>query len=348
MNGTVQFYITDRTDPIAMAYYKLYPSLFMNIDESLPEDIAAHITYPELLYHIQAEVYQRYHKVQTEVLYRNDDVWEIARFNTSNASLTSGTYLEPYYTMVKTIDEEESKLGLVIPYTSYGKQNIISYLVGTYDVEQGAKLTLYKFDSGSNVVGPTQLNQQIEQDETISAQIEALNKTGTKLTKSMIIVPIQDTLLYVEPVYQTRLNEQSNVPILAKVIVASGNKVAMGNTLEEALENLLSKEAVNIEIEDTDNEEDLINAIIKANQNLQESSNNNDWEMMGKDIQKLQELILQLEALKQEQQQEQQQQQQEQQGQQGQQAEQQEYNETTLNQENAVKEEEQTENGLFE
>ena len=294
-NGTVQFYITDRTDPVVMAYYKLYPSLFMDLEASLPKDIAEHITYPELLYNIQAEVYQRYHKIQTEVLYRNDDVWQIARFNTSNSTLTSGTKMEPYYTMVKTVDDNMN-LGLVIPYTSYGKQNIISYLVGTYDVQGGSKLTLYKFENGSNIVGPAQLNQQIEQDETISKQIELLNKTGTKLLRSMIIVPIQDTLLYVEPIYQVKLNEEG-VPTLAKVIVASGNKVAIGNTLEDALENLLSQEAVNIEIEDSDNEQDLIEAIIKANQNLQESSENNDWEMMGKDIQKLQELILKLEEL---------------------------------------------------
>lgn len=297
-NGTVEFYITDRTDPVVMAYYKLYPSLFMNLEASIPEDIAEHITYPQLLYNIQAEVYQRYHKIQTEVLYRNDDVWDIARFNTSNSTLASGAKMKPYYTMVKTVDDD-IELGLVIPYTSYGKQNIISYLVGTYDANGGSKLTLYKFENGSNVLGPAQLNEQIEQDETISAQIEALNKTGTKLLKSMIILPIEDTLLYVEPIYQVKLNEEG-VPTLAKVVVASGNKVAMGDTVTEALENLLSKEAVNIEIEDSDNEKDLIEAIIKANQNLQESSENNDWEMMGKDIKKLQELILKLEELQKE------------------------------------------------
>lgn len=297
-NGTVEFYITDRTDPVIMAYYRLYPSLFMDIEQGLPKDIASHMTYPELLYSIQAEVYQRYHRVQTEVLYRNDDVWEIARFNANNATLTSGTKMEPYYTSVKTLNNDE-QLGLVIPYTSLGKQNIISYLVGTYNVNTGSCLTLYKFSSGSNILGPAQLNQQIEQDETISAQITQLNKTGTKLLKSMLIVPIEDTLLYVEPIYQVKLNEEK-VPTLAKVIVASGNKVAMGNTLEDALENLLSREAVNIEIEANDNQDDLINAIIKANKNLLESSSNSNWEMMGKDIKKLQELILKLEELEKE------------------------------------------------
>ncbi len=302
-DGTVDFYITDRTDPIAMAYRNIYENLFVEDTKNIPEDIATHITYPELLYEIQSQMYQRYHKVQTEVLYRNDDLWEVARFNTNKVSNSLGTKMEPYYTMMKTIDAEE-RLGLVLPYTSYGKQNIISYLVGTYDIQNGSKLTLYKFTSGSNVLGPAQLNQQIEQDETISSQINSLSTSGSKIIKNMIIVPMEDTLLYVEPIYQVLLNEKSQTQTLQKVIVASGNKVAIGETLQEAINNLLSKSAVNIEVENTDNEQDLINAIIKANNNLQESSDNTDWEMMGKDIKKLQDLISQLEDLKEKQTQE--------------------------------------------
>ena len=93
------------------------------------------------------------------------------------------------------------------------------------------------------------------------------------------------------------LNE-SEVPIFKKIIVASGNKVAIGDNLQKALENLVSQYAVDIEVENTDDLEGLIEAIIKANQNLTESNKNNDWEMMGKDIEKLQELITSLEKTK--------------------------------------------------
>ena len=115
----------------------------------------------------------------------------------------------------------------------------------------------------------------------------------------MIIVPINNTLLYVEPIYQTMLNE-SEVPVLKKVIVASGNKVAMGDTITKALENLLSTYAVDIEVDNTDDIEGLIDAIIKANKNLTQSNDNNDWEMMGKDIKRLQDLITSLETVQKE------------------------------------------------
>ena len=294
-DGTMTYYITDRTDPIAMAYRNIYPDLFKSLDEQIPEDISEHIVYPEFLYNVQAKVLKIYHNVKPDVLYRADDVWDIAKYNSSKSTKSTGTYMKPYYTMVKTNDGDQ--LGLVQLYTPDEKQNIRAYLVGNTKNDEN-KLKLYKFSSDSNIVGPMQLDKQIEEDETISAELEALNVTGTKLTKQMIAVPINNTLLYVEPVYQTMLNE-SEVPLLKKVIVASGNKVAIGDDLKKALINLQSKYAVDIEVENTDDVEGLIEAIIKANKNLSESNQNNDWEMMGKDVKKLQDLITSLEKVKQ-------------------------------------------------
>lgn len=290
----MSYYITDRNDPIAMAYRNIYPSLFKELDEKIPEDISSHFVYPEFLYNVQAKILKVYHNVKPDVLYRADDVWDIAKFNSTKSTKSTGTYMEPYYTMVKTSDGEQ--LGLVQIYTPDEKQNIISYLVGS-NSNGNNELKLYKFSADSNIVGPMQLDKQLEEDEAISSELKSLNVTGTKLTKQMIAVPINNTILYVEPIYQTMLNE-SEVPVLKKVVVASGNKVAIGDNLTKALENLLSKYAVDIEVENTDDVEGLIEAIIKANKNLTQSNENNDWEMMGKDIKKVQELIDSLEKVK--------------------------------------------------
>lgn len=293
-DGTMSYYITDRNDPIAMAYRNIYPSLFKELDEKIPEDISSHFVYPEFLYNVQAKILKVYHNVKPDVLYRADDVWDIAKFNSTKSTKSTGTYMEPYYTMVKTSDGEQ--LGLVQIYTPDEKQNIISYLVGSNSNGKN-ELKLYKFSADSNIVGPMQLDKQLEEDEAISSELKSLNVTGTKLTKQMIAVPINNTILYVEPIYQTMLNE-SEVPVLKKVVVASGNKVAIGDNLTKALENLLSKYAVDIEVENTDDVKGLIEAIIKANKNLTQSNENNDWEMMGKDIKKVQELIDSLEKVK--------------------------------------------------
>lgn len=298
-DGNMKFYITDRTDPIAMAYRNTYKPLFEDIDSKIPEDVSKNFIYPQYLYNIQSKMITLYHNVKPDVLYRSDDIWEQAKYNTTmQTTKATGTVLSPYYTMLKTTDSDKDTLGLVQTFTPSGKQNIISYLVGSYE-DGTSKLKLYKYASDNNILGPMQLDTQISQDETISKELDALNVTGTKITKQMIIVPIQNTLLYIEPIYQTMINE-SDVPVLKKIIVASGNKVAIGNNINEAIKNLLSQYAVDIEIENTDDLQGLIDAIIKANNNLTESNKNNDWEMMGSDIKKLQGLVNSLEKLQEE------------------------------------------------
>ena len=298
-DGTMKFYITDRTDPIVMAYWNIYSELFESLDEKIPEDIAKHIVYPKFLYDVQAQMLEVYHDIQAEVLYRADDIWTVATENTSKLTSLNGTKIDSYYTMVKTVDSQEAELGLVVPYTVEGKQNINSYLVGTYDSQsQEQKLTVYKFKSDTAILGTIQLDALIEQDEKISNEIEALNVTGAKITKNIIVVPINNTLLYVEPIYQIMLNEanENPVPVLKKVVVASGNKIAIGNDFKEALNNLLSQEAVSITVESSDVDA-LISEIIEANKNLEESNKSNNWEMIGRDIEKLQSLIEQLEEI---------------------------------------------------
>ena len=286
--GEMKYYITDRTDPIAMAYRKVYPELFQDLDSEISKTIQEQFIYPEFLYNVQSTMLEEYHNTKADVLYRSDNTWEKATYKNQSTNNKTKNTLKPYYTMVSNSDGEE-KIGLIQIYTPKNKQNISSYLIGTVENGQN-KLTLETLHSDTSILGPTQLDTQIAQDETIQSQIDSLSVTGAKVTRNMIIVPVENTLLYVEPIYQTLVNE-SNIPVLKKVIVASGNKVAIGNNLQEATQSLISKSATKIELNSTDDIEGLINSIIKANDNLSESLESNNWEIMGTDIQKLQSLI---------------------------------------------------------
>lgn len=295
--GETKFYITDRSDPIIMTYNNMYPNLFET--DAIDSSVSEHFVYPEFLYNIQSTMINMYHDVSADSLYRADDIWKITQKSAASNSSITGETMKPYYTMVKTVNSNESKLGLVLTYNKLGKTNITSYLVGT--VENGvSKLSLYKFNQESNVVGIVQMNNQIEQDETIKAELEALNVVGTKITKDMLLVPINNSLLYVEPVYQTRLNEKNNeIPILKKVIVASGTTVAIGDNLEEALQNLFTDYAVDLEFIDVESVTELVDSLIKANDNLTESLETSDLELIGKDINKIRTIINQLETARQ-------------------------------------------------
>lgn len=289
--GTTDFYIVDDTDPIIQSYKNMYPSLFAKTSKDIPSDISKHFTYPELLYNMQANMINLYHGASEDVLYRGDNVWQISTENTKKNSKIS-----PYFTLVNPTDSTEPELGLMVTYNKAGKQSMTAYLVGT--VEDGEnQLTLYKFDSNTSIAGISQVNNQIDQDEVISKELENLNTTGTKLIREMEIVPIENSLLYVERVYQVMLNDDEAIPTLKKVIVASGNVLAMGNTLDEAISNLYTDYSIELDLYDAEDMDAIIDSIIKANNNLKESMDSNNFEMVGKDLTSLENLIDQLETL---------------------------------------------------
>ena len=291
--GELKFYITDRQDPIIMAYNNIFKDLFAKEDDTIPEDISKHFIYPKALYNIQSNIVSEYHNIEPEVFYRGNDIWEVAKTQTSGKEYT----IKPYYTMIKNSDGTHT-VGLVLPYSDYGKQNLRSYLIGTY-VNGKAQLSLTRFSSDSAVLGPIQLETQINQDEKIATEIASLNTTGTKITKNLIAVPVNKTMLYVETIYQQFINETTQKPTLKRVVVASGSKVAIGNDIESAIENLLSKNAIDLNVADDENIDDLVEAIIKANDNVKNSSKAGDWKLYGEDMQTLTTLIDQLNTAKQ-------------------------------------------------
>ncbi|MBR3152809.1 MAG: UPF0182 family protein [Clostridia bacterium] len=290
-DGTVSFYITDRTDPIAMMYRNIYPDLFMDKDATIPKDIQKNILYPEYLFNIQAQVLERYHDVNVEMLYRVGDAWTVSKESDEKEEKVNSTY-----TMLKTVDSKKEELGIVTSYNKLNKQSLNSYLVGRYD--NGNKLTIYKMSQDSNLPGIKQLQVQIEQDKDISEELSKINTPGTKVDYKIFIVPLENTVLYVEPFYQTMINEDTSVPALKKVIVATGDKVAIGNNLEEAILKLISDSAYDLGFINTDSEDELIEAIIKANNNLKDSSRANNWELIGNDLKELQSLIDTLEDVR--------------------------------------------------
>lgn len=293
-NGTTKYYITDENDPIINLYSNLYPSLFVNKEETIPTDISKQFTYPELLYKVQSDMINLYHGTSEDVLYRGDNVWQI-----TTETVNKKSTIEPYFTLVNTIDSEEPELGLMVTYNKYGKQSMTAYLVGTCKNGKN-NLTLYKFDSESTVAGISQVNKQIEQDENISKELKLLNTPGTKLLREMEIVPIENTLLYVEKVYRIMLNEPEGIPSLEKIIVASGNVLAMGDSLQEAIYNLYSDDSIELDFYDAGDMDALIDSIIKAHHNLKESLEAQDFEMIGKDLSSLESLLDQLEVLQEE------------------------------------------------
>lgn len=84
------------------------------------------------------------------------------------------------------------------------------------------------------------MENRIDNDPTISSQTKLWgDENSTVVRGNMIIVPIKDSLLYVEPVYITTSNTAS-FPELKRIIVAYKETIVMEPTLQECFAKLFS------------------------------------------------------------------------------------------------------------
>ncbi len=237
-NGTTSYYIVDDSDPIAQTFKKIYPDLFKDLDK-MPEGIRAHIRYPNTLLNIQAQVYQRYHMNDVKVFYQNEDMWEIS----SEIYGTKEQKMTPNYYIMKLPGEESAEFVSTIPFTPKDKRNLMGLLVARSDGQQYGSLVLYQMPKSKTVYGPMQIEAQIDQNPEISKEFSLWNSSGSSYSRgNLFIVPIEDSFLYIEPVYLEATN--SSIPEVKRVIVAYGDRIAYEPTLAEALNSIFGEGSV--------------------------------------------------------------------------------------------------------
>lgn len=236
-NGTTNYYVVDESDPMALTMQKIFPDLFKDFEE-MPDSLKAHIRYPNALFEIQANVYARYHMEDINVFYQNEDRWEISNeiYGTKEQRMT------PNYYIMKLPGQEKAEFINTIPYTPKDKKNLIALLVARNDGEHYGELVVYQLPKSKIVYGPMQIEAQIDQSTEISKEFSLWNSSGSTYTRgNMFVIPIEDSLLYVEPVYLEATN--SSIPEVKRVIVAYNDRIAYEATLAEALQSLFGTSA---------------------------------------------------------------------------------------------------------
>jgi len=238
-NGDVTLYIVDKKDPIVRNYSEIYPQLFA--DTELPEGIREHVKYPEYMFRVQSEVYGKYHISNPTTFYNKNDMWSIAKERYGNA--TEPKELAPYYNMMKLEGKDEEELLLTIPFTLSNKDNMVAWFAVCNEWDSYGRLQVYKFPKDINVYGPMQIENRINSDMNISKELNLWSQGGSKVIRgNMIVVPIDNSILYVEPIYIASSN-QSTLPELKQVVVAYDEKIVMESSLESALYALFDEKA---------------------------------------------------------------------------------------------------------
>ena len=236
-NGSVDFYLIDAADPLAATYQRIFPGLFKPAAD-MPPDLQKHIRYPEDLFRIQAQMYRAYHMDTAEVFYNREDLWQFPRQPEGGPAAT----MAPYYIVMRLPGEPAAQFFLMLPMAPSQRENMIAWLAARCDPPNYGKLIVYEFPKDKLVYGPFQIEARINQNTEISQQLSLWNQMGSRVIRgSMLVIPIDNSLLYVSPLYLRA--EQGQLPELKRIIAAYGDHVVMKETLAEALSALFAEAA---------------------------------------------------------------------------------------------------------
>jgi uncharacterized membrane protein (UPF0182 family) len=236
-DGTVHLYVADPLDPIVRTYQRIFPSLFEPLDR-LPPSLRQHLRYPEDLFVLQAGVYSTYHMTDPEVFYNKEDLWSVPEESYGSRS----TRMEPYYTIMRLPGETSEEFILMLPMVPNRRDNMIAWLAARCDGAHYGSVIEFGFPKDKLIYGPAQIEARIDQDTAISQQLSLWNQTGSRVIRgNLLVIPIDDALLYVEPLYLSAENRQ--LPELKRLIASYGTRVAMRQQVEPLFAALFSGEA---------------------------------------------------------------------------------------------------------
>ena len=228
-HGSVSFYIADPSDPIVTTWAKIFPDLFKPMS-AMPVSLRRHLRYPQDYFKIQSDRLMTYHMTDPQVFYNREDQWQIP----TEIYGDKPRLVEPYYLITSLPTVPVPEFTLLLPYTPQQRTNLVAWLAARSDGENYGKLLLYTFPKQRQIFGPEQIEARINQDPAISSQISLWNRQGSRVVQgNLLIVPIEQSLLYVEPLYLEAT--QNQLPTLVRVIVAYENRIVMAETLPQAL-----------------------------------------------------------------------------------------------------------------
>ncbi|MPM02579.1 hypothetical protein SDC9_48828 [bioreactor metagenome] len=298
-DGSIDFYIADETDPIIKSYDKIFTDLFKPMNE-MPKGLRDHVRYSQIYFDVQSDMYRLYHIENPTVFFGREDYWDIANEKYMDRGEDP---VDSSYVMFKLPEEDNVEFLLTTQYTPQSKDNMIAMLAARNDGENYGELVLYKFPKTKTIPGPNMIETKIDQDTVISSQLTLWSQVGsTVLRGNTLVVPIEDSLLYIEPIY-LKSDTESNFPEMKMVVVSYGDRIVMEPTLEQAIERIFGiytepepEKPINEEYDNTNINVLIEQATLIFNE-ATEAQKNGNWAEYGERLEELKDILNQLNLL---------------------------------------------------
>jgi hypothetical protein len=190
-----------------------------------------------MIFAAQADIYRLFHMRDPSTFYNKSDAWDAAKF-TNEQGARPGP-LAPTYVVATLPGESQPEFLLMLPFTPRNRDNLIGLMMARCDGEHLGEKVVLLLSKQEIILGPMQIEARINQDQNISKDLTLWNQQGSQVLRGqMLVLPIEHTFLYVEPIYIQA--SQAKMPQLKKVALAMGNNLVYADTYEQALAQLAS------------------------------------------------------------------------------------------------------------
>jgi uncharacterized protein len=237
-DGTVHLYAFDPTDPVLRTWEKVFPNTVEPASAISPQ-LRAHFRYPEDQFEVQRELLARYHVNNPSEFFSTVSFWSVPDDPTANASGTDANPAPPqppYYVLAGLPGQQGASFQLTSALASLQRPFLAAYMSASSDPSSYGKITVLQLPPDNQTPGPQQVQNQFISHPQASAQLNLLRQNQTSIDYgNLLTLPVAGGLLYVEPIYIERANQDTSFPQLADVFVGFGNRVGFGSRLDDAL-----------------------------------------------------------------------------------------------------------------
>ncbi len=243
-DGTVKLFGWDETDPVLKTWRETFPGVVRDRAE-IPRDLLDHLRYPQDFFKVQRQILASYHITDPGTWYSQSNLWEVP--NDPVAGQASQTKESPFYLSVKWPGDDDPIFSLTTSYVPKGRANLAAYMAVNADASspEYGRLRILQMSDVSQIDGPGQSFNAMNVDETVADRLRPFLNQGAAAATfgNLLTLPVGGGLLYVTPVYTQRQGSTGSYPALRFVVVRFGQEVGIGDTLQDALNQVFDGDA---------------------------------------------------------------------------------------------------------
>jgi hypothetical protein len=152
----------------------------------------------------------------------------------------------PYYVLAGLPNQSGASFQLTTPLVSLQRPFLAAYVSAGSDPPNYGHLTVLQLPTDTQTPGPQQAQNQFVSLPQVSQQLNLLKQNQTSIDYgNLLTLPVAGGLLYMEPIYIERANQETSFPQLAKVLVGFGGKIGYDARLDVALSQVFGPGTAN-------------------------------------------------------------------------------------------------------